>query len=844
MKDRLQCTIYGILFSLATMIVISMGVIFTIENVNPLVLLIPFIICLIYMSIYPLIDFLFIALSKESDEGLTPFHKFISENIINKSKNKIVSFIIALLLYSLFIIPPILLSLAGLPFLLIWISSMLIYPLLNLILYGTKGYIAGISNEYYHIPAIKRSVFLNFEDSKRGVKQFLSYPKPYIILGFMIFVFVWAWISLFQTIGFYFTGSFAISTMSSYFAYVTLFFGIIGYFTRFWGRKIKYRAIDIYFAAYLMAAIGINVFVNFLLVNINVLSISLNFWALTQEIQPNYILFSWPSAFEEIILIIFTSYYLISKTNEFKFNIKFSKITQCGQTFDPIPLFNFIKNPNPELRTHAENTILLMFERIPIKSEISPDIWKFKDMLIDGLCDSNLNSKRVCYKILSQLEKDIPKTVLPWIIDGIQSPNYDKIYPFARSLLQANIELLEKVPKTLLLKLINDFEWRIKLIGLKLYSRLIKHNEESLLNLNIEKLMKDPNSTVIIELFNIIQDSGFSLPSNIILNKFNHPNRNVRAAAIRNLKNISLDKINSEIITQLIAYMADPTASVRASVFEIIAWIGNFEEFSFPVEPLYDGLIDINDDVRKSSVKALKKYFDENPKSLDIDLIINKIDPTNISILKNTLDLLSDLWEKDPEKILTILLIFIKFEDNELKNEISRILRKKYELSPNLIFENLIKVKDQSKYILKGIISSTLIEIAKLDPLVVIPKLLINLESDNDDVVLNSLVSLEGLIEDHLNKIELRRIISIFQKPYGLQIKKEGSQLILSIANKKPLSLKPVINDLLELEKSQDLSVRIILTKSILELAKSEPKLIPISNIINLVSDNDAFIRE
>ncbi|MFW9783533.1 MAG: HEAT repeat domain-containing protein, partial [Candidatus Heimdallarchaeota archaeon] len=31
---------------------------------------------------------------------------------------------------------------------------------------------------------------------------------------------------------------------------------------------------------------------------------------------------------------------------------------------------------------------------------------------------------------------------------------------------------------------------------------------------------------------------------------------------------------------------------------------------------------------------------------------------------------------------------------------------------------------------------------------------------------------------------------------------------------------------------------------SILELAKSEPKLIPISNIINLVSDNDAFIRE
>ena len=118
-KDRLQCIIYGFIFSLAAMIVISMGVIFTIETVNPLILLFPFIICLIYISVYPLIDFLFIALSKESDEGLTPFHKFISKYFINTSNNKLFSFFMALLLYSLFAIPPLLLSLLGLPFLLI-----------------------------------------------------------------------------------------------------------------------------------------------------------------------------------------------------------------------------------------------------------------------------------------------------------------------------------------------------------------------------------------------------------------------------------------------------------------------------------------------------------------------------------------------------------------------------------------------------------------------------------------------------------------------------------------------------------------------------------------------------
>ena len=120
----------------------------------------------------------------------------------------------------------------------------------------------------------------------------------------MLFVFVWAWISLIQTVVFFFTGSLAISTMSSAFVFVTLFFGIIGYFTRFWGRKIKYRGIDIYFAAYLMASIGINVLVNFLIVNPNQLSYSFDFWNLTSQIVPNYLMFAWAAVIEEIVLII------------------------------------------------------------------------------------------------------------------------------------------------------------------------------------------------------------------------------------------------------------------------------------------------------------------------------------------------------------------------------------------------------------------------------------------------------------------------------------------------------------------------------------------------------------
>ena len=108
-KDRLQCVIYGVIFSLAVMVVIGVAFIFAVKTpslwtttppeVNPLVLIIPFVISLIYISIYPLIDFLFIALSKESDEGLTPFHRFLSKKIINRFKKTPLKIMVAFAFY-------------------------------------------------------------------------------------------------------------------------------------------------------------------------------------------------------------------------------------------------------------------------------------------------------------------------------------------------------------------------------------------------------------------------------------------------------------------------------------------------------------------------------------------------------------------------------------------------------------------------------------------------------------------------------------------------------------------------------------------------------------------------
>ena len=858
-KDRIQCAIYGFIFSMSVMLVMSMAFIFAVKSqdfwktsptpppdINPFALLIPFTICLIYISIYPIVDFLYIALSKESDEGLTPFHKLISSKIITRINNKPFPAIMAIVFYvCVFLLPPLLLTALGLPFLMIWLTWMIAYPLAILTFYGSKGYIAGLSNAYYHIPEIKRTSFMGFESGKRAKELFLSNPGAYITLGLMLFVFVWAWISMIQTIGYFFSGTVGISvTMSSVFVFVTLAMGIIGYFTRFWSRKIKYRGIDIYFAAYLMAALGVNVFANFLIINFDKLTLTLNSWVFTSQIVPNVKLFAWAAVIEEVVLILFTSYYFLARTNEFNENIKYSKITECGQSFDPVPLFNFIKNRNQKIQKHAENTLLLMFERIPLKTGIDINAGKFKHSLLDGICDPHPKSRKICRQILIQLEKDMPEIVLPWIIEALKSPNYDKSIPIASSLLETDINLIKKIPINNLLNIIYDSEWRLKFIGLHLFSRLYNDNKDIIKKLDVKKLINDPDSKVQVEILNILANSSYSIQLELLIDKIDHSNKGIRAAAIKNIKNLEIKKLNTQIISKFIPLLKDPTSSVRASIFEVFGKIGRFRKYHIPIQPFLDGLTDLNEEVRIAAIFALEKYYDEESKALNLDEIINKIDPDNSEVLKSILSLLGRLWKKNPEKILTTLLNYIKSDDDELKEIISNILSDKYSSNPDLIFKNLSKIPDISKFITKGIISKTIIKIAKADPSNIIPTLFQCLESANQDIVFNAVSSLEGLIDDFSDEINLNPILLLLQKTINEKVKKEATKIITKIAKTRPLSIEPVLSEIFQFINNQETSVKIPLSKSILEIAKKSPELIPINPVVQFLSDEDSFIRE
>ena len=856
LKDRVLTIFYGIIFSFSVMVVIVMAFIFTVKTpefwtdpsipppeIHPIAFLLPFLICVLYISIYPLVDFLFIALSGKSSEGLTVFHKYLSKYFINISKNKVISIIMAFILYFLLILPPLLISLFNIPLIVIWISWMLGYPITILTYFGSKGYIAGISNAYYHIPEIKRYIFLNFEDSKRGTKQFISDPLPYITFGMMLFVFIWAWISLFQTIGLFFTGALAISTMSSVFVFVTLFFGVVGYFTRFWGRKIKYKGIDIYFSAYLIAAIGINVLINFLIVNSDKLTDVFNFWTATNQIIPNYRLFSWAAIIEELTMIIFIIYYFLSKSNDFLFKIKISKITQCGKNFDPIPLFNFLKNKNPEIRNHAEKTLIFMFERLTIRSEIDLNHWKYKNLLIDGLSDSDESMRKVCYQILNQLSQNTPNLIFPWLVEQLESPNYAKSLKIADIMLQLSNEIVNTTSHSKIINLIRDPEWRFKLIGINLAEKL-KLFRNGLIRIDeIISLLNDPDEKVQLAILSLISNSPYEIPVEIILSKINHPNKFIRANAINNLTRVKNEYIDKSLIENLIPYMKDPSSSVRASIFNLFSNIGNFKKYSISVAPFVDALDDVDKSVREASVSVLSKFYSSNPKSINLDDIISKLDKENLIVSVSILKLIGRLWAIDPEKILANLVQYIKIDNDEIQVTVSNILVDKYDDSPGLIFQHLIQIEDESKFLSKGIISSTIIKMAKGHP-EVYDKLIKFLDSENEIIKLNVINSLDGMQDKYNQKIDIDLLLNIFQREKSNNVKRDLLQLFSKLAKNSPQSFSSKIDEILEMLYNQDSFLKVPLIKIIMILTEKNPEAIPIDPILKLFSDKDSFIRE
>jgi len=391
---------------------------------------------------------------------------------------------------------------------------------------------------------------------------------------------------------------------------------------------------------------------------------------------------------------------------------------------------------------------------------------------------------------------------------------------------------------------LEDPEWRLKVLGLKLISRLLHLDNDFFSNLNLNNLINNPDSRIQVEILSIFAEYSLKIPVNIIIDKIFNSNNEISAAAIKNLKNLKIKEIDRKTISRLISLIKNPSSLVRASIFNIFVRIGNFKKYNIPILPFLDGITDPNELTRKAAINVLEKYFEENQDLLEIDTIIRKIDPNKLHLTNSVISLLGRLWNYSPEKILKALLTFIKFDNEQLQENISNILAENYSNDPDLIVQKLIEIPDVSKFVTKGIISQTLIKIGKIDPKTMIQKLVRFLDDVNDDVRINSIITISGLVEDYIEYLDIKPILLLLKNDKNNQVKKKASLVISEAAKKDPMVIEPFINEFFQIFNELELSVKIVISKSILEIARNSPEIIPVPNVLALLSDQDSFIRE
>ncbi|MHA1728194.1 MAG: HEAT repeat domain-containing protein [Promethearchaeota archaeon] len=859
--DYLKCVIYGFIFASGIIIIFSMMLIFAIEDpaiglIQPeenfsWILYWPVLYLMVFLLLFPLADFLYIAHSEEN-KGLSAFQEFIAEKIIHRVK-KPKSYIVAVVLWlGIFIVPPsIIVVVGGLPFIIIFLSWSMAIPIMIISFFGIRGYISGITSVYYHIPVISRSSFLSFDKSDRAFKEFLDDPGSRIMLGLMIFLYLWTWYSFFQTSSLLFIGAQqGLNNMRyAWSVFIVLIFGITGYFSRFWKRKVMFRWMDVLFAAWLIACVGINVMINFLISN----SSKLVQYLTPDIVKPittgkNFILFVPAAIIEEVIIVFLITYYILGIKNDFYRKTKYALVEFSSQNFDPIPLFNLLRVSQQDIREHAKEEVIKMYGRIPYKKEVELKDRKYLSPLFDAISDYNKDSHEVGTKIIGDYLKNHPKLIAPVIIEALESYNYDKKLTVAELVLKHLDSIKKFIPFNTVLSLLDDKNYQLRRIGIKILKELTVERKK-IGKVKIKILLNDPDFEVQAETLKLISDTRIEINPEVIFRKIKHPNKKIKAAAALSLANLGDFKDKKSVknmIESLIKMLKTSDWAIRGAVITALAKIGNFRKNKIPYEPFLEGIADVHKQVRDAAELALKNYLldirSREAKSI-FNFLIDMIHNSEDNVKNSIFNVMEESWVINPKLIVPVLIQDLKAKNKEIRKSVSVALTNIGVEEPELVFEELLKIKEERTYLTKGIISHTVISICERNP-DIIGNLSSYLESDNETVRINVASSLDGLAEYYLDKINITAAINALLGESSAGVKKELLKFLSTVSDSHPEAVTENIANILKILNDPDKTVRLTALNMLNGISKTSPKLIPINVIEKLIKDKNSFIRE
>jgi len=819
-----------------------------------------------FLFLFPIFDLLYIAHSQKN-KGLTIFQEFIAKKLLHKLKRPL-NYLVAIGIYFLlYIFPLFLLISIGFPPIIAITTIAIAIPIIILNYFATLGYVGNLVSTYYNITNISRSQFYVYGKSNR-----LEYELTHdgfrglvarINLGLQIFLYGWLVYSFIRTVSLPFLETVpTIQTALQWQVFVSLLFGIWGYFSRFWFRKVKFRWMDILFSAWLVAVTGLNVMVNYILSNSLIFKDIFEKWSFTVPIMQNntfkngdFLYFVPVAVIEELNIVGLATYYLLSSKNNFVRNSKFSKIDLSARNFDPIPLFNFIysKDNDKDIREYAMKEIIRMYERIPNRKGLNVLNKKFMYPLFDSLSDSNKYVNKTGLIILSNYLDTIPDKIIPKVLEHLKDYNYDLKLRIGELILNKIEKIGQYIPLSLINSLLNDKEYHIRMIGLKLMDYFIEKNliTRELLPLNsLKSLINDVDLNIQEKCLELFLKHKLPIEEQVIIQKIFSSNDKIKSIAIITLPNIikfDEKKISSNIIEFLLNLLQSSQGTLESSILKTLSNIGNFRKNKIPIGIFLKGLLDTEKEVRISAVNGLLKYIEEEKNQKEIRAIINQIveifNKSAIDVKTDLLTLFLKLWKFEPKESLKIFVQFLKNEnDNVRKICIDGINLISTENLKEVLNE-LVSIQDEKTYFGYGIIAQTLAKIIISNPKS-IEQYFNYLQSNSETQKINIANAINIIAEQKHDLIDIKNILNLIILETNTQVKNLLIKSLIKIAESNMESLLPYVNSILNLLQEDDPQIKLSILKLLDEVSKSSTISIPIENIVILLNDRDSFIRE
>ncbi len=873
-SDTLKCSFFAFFFGNGVTIISATIVTFILDNNDlgyqnhAIFLLLPLFFSLVFIGIYPLVEFFFMAYFKH-EISATPFQKPFEKVI--KALDSPWSYIAAIILYFLFIIlPPILMvAVFEIEFLIAWISWLLLYPMLIILYYASVGYIIAFGIFTISIPHLPRSTFLHFDKSNRAVKEFFREPLTYIVYGSLFYSYFYFIYQSVVTLA-----RFNINYVSLTPAYdmdwsipISLGLAISAYFNRYWKRKVKSSSQSILFSSYLIAALCVNIIINYLIVRPLVFEETLSTWSLSavfydiRDINSSgiavslYTQFNLIGVIEELMLFVIISYFFFFQKNHRFIRTTFiGTVTSSEEKFNPIPAFNMIRHKGSYPRQFAYESLLRMYHRIPNKRGYSFTQNQFKTPLLDALSDrSHIFGYQTSQKLLQSLMKDFPDKMLALINEGLKSNNPDMISSILESFSEETVPLIQKIDEKIFIELMTSKHYFHQLCALKVlnwkYSSDSKDKDlpNNSINQNIVvflDMLKISDVEIEYETLRLLSNFADGVDSNIFSSRLNHPSPKIQSVIAKIAGEKSIESIDSLGVPQLLKMVSSVNTDIRSTVLLTLAKVGNFEKNNIPLSIFYDDLFDRNANVRNAAVQGMKSYLAEKPFAIRPDSIINEIKTQEGVIKKTLVKLLPSIWKQAPSAVFPVLIDQLRSNDSDLSKESKAILLEMAQQDPKNVASQLITHPETTSILKRGKISETILQIAQKFPRHILPLLMKNLTAKNEDSRMNAATVLSEMSTQELSNVSIGNIVKIWLTESSEKIKSELTTVILNLGLQNPKEIQPFLDQIVSDYKSNKKSIKLNIAKLLLKLAQKDNGIIPINYSEMLIQEDTSSLRE